>query len=74
MQDDPALQLSSLNVHRLAITAILLAVKLMDDNYYNNTYYAKVSMAMGLEEGGGGFVATLLDTVCLQSLYLMFIF
>lgn len=42
LQEDPALQLSSLNVHRLAITGVLLAAKLMDDNYFNNTYYAKV--------------------------------
>ena len=32
-----------LNVHRLLITGVLLAAKLMDDNYFNNAYYAKVS-------------------------------
>lgn len=30
------------NVHRLFITAILLATKLYDDEYYNNSYYAKL--------------------------------
>ena len=33
-----------LNVHRLLITGILLAAKLMDDNYFNNAYYAKVGV------------------------------
>jgi len=31
-----------LNVHRVVITAILLAAKFFDDAYYNNAYYAKV--------------------------------
>lgn len=34
--------LSDLNVHRVCITAILLAAKFFDDAYYNNAYYAKV--------------------------------
>lgn len=33
---------SSLNVHRLVITAVMLAAKFFDDQYYNNAYYAKV--------------------------------
>jgi len=34
--------LTELNVHRVLITAILLAAKFFDDAYYNNAYYAKV--------------------------------
>ena len=34
--------LTELNVHRVVITAILLAAKFFDDAYYNNAYYAKV--------------------------------
>ncbi|KAF7818322.1 Cyclin-P3-1 [Senna tora] len=38
------LMLTSLNVHRLLITTIMLAAKFMDDAYvfFNNAYYAKV--------------------------------
>ena len=43
MQADPAMVPTPLNVHRLLITGVLLAAKLMDDNYFNNAYYAKVS-------------------------------
>ena len=39
------MQPTSLNVHRLLITGVLLAAKLMDDNYFNNAYYAKASSA-----------------------------
>lgn len=31
-----------MNVHRVVITAVLLAAKFFDDAYYNNAYYAKV--------------------------------
>lgn len=34
--------LTELNVHRVVITAVLLAAKFFDDAYYNNAYYAKV--------------------------------
>nr|GMD43719.1 cyclin-P3-1-like [Ipomoea batatas] len=34
--------LTSLNVHRLSITSIMLAAKFLDDDCYNNAYYAKV--------------------------------
>ncbi|EEF49826.1 cyclin-P3-1 [Ricinus communis] len=34
--------LTSLNVHRLLITSIMLAAKFLDDECYNNAYYAKV--------------------------------
>ncbi|KAK7285354.1 hypothetical protein RJT34_20123 [Clitoria ternatea] len=36
------IKLTSLNVHRLLITSIMLAAKFMDDAFYNNAYYAKV--------------------------------
>jgi hypothetical protein len=35
-------KITSLNVHRLAITSVLLAVKFFDDVFYTNSYYAKV--------------------------------
>ncbi|XP_028789278.1 cyclin-P3-1 [Neltuma alba] len=35
-------KLTSLNVHRLLITSIMLAAKFMDDAFFNNAYYAKV--------------------------------
>ncbi|KAK8944740.1 Cyclin-P4-1 [Platanthera zijinensis] len=38
----PTFCIDSLNVHRLLITAVLTAVKFMDDRYYNNAYFAKV--------------------------------
>ncbi len=34
--------LTSLNIHRVLITAIMLAAKFFDDQYFNNLYYAKV--------------------------------
>lgn len=34
--------LSSLNVHRIIITSVMLAAKFFDDQYFNNAYYAKV--------------------------------
>lgn len=37
-----SLLLTSLNVHRIIITAIMLAAKFFDDQYFNNAYYAKV--------------------------------
>eukprot|EP00182_Erythrolobus_australicus_P004573 CAMPEP_0185831792 /NCGR_PEP_ID=MMETSP1353-20130828/1709_1 /TAXON_ID=1077150 /ORGANISM="Erythrolobus australicus, Strain CCMP3124" /LENGTH=255 /DNA_ID=CAMNT_0028529901 /DNA_START=667 /DNA_END=1434 /DNA_ORIENTATION=- len=37
-----ALQLRPSNVHRLLITAVMLAAKFFDDEYYNNSYYARV--------------------------------
>lgn len=36
------IQLTSLNVHRLLITSIMLAAKFIDDSFFNNAYYAKV--------------------------------
>ncbi|CAN1246856.1 CYCP3-1 [Linum grandiflorum] len=34
--------LTSLNVHRLLITSIMLAAKFVDDAFFNNAYYARV--------------------------------
>ena len=42
VQFNPEFVISSLNVHRLLITAIMLASKFFDDVYYNNAYYARV--------------------------------
>jgi Cyclin len=36
------LLLTSLNVHRIIITSLMLAAKFFDDAYFNNAYYAKV--------------------------------
>lgn len=38
----PEFQVSSLNIHRLIVTSVMLAVKFFDDVYYSNAYYAKV--------------------------------
>uniref|UniRef100_A0A7S1VVV1 Cyclin n=1 Tax=Grammatophora oceanica TaxID=210454 RepID=A0A7S1VVV1_9STRA len=44
--------LTELNVHRVVITAILLAAKFFDDAYYNNAYYAKVGGVLVAEMNG----------------------
>ncbi|KAL8513579.1 hypothetical protein ACS0TY_012886 [Phlomoides rotata] len=36
------LHLTSLNVHRLLITSVMVAAKFMDDAFFNNAYYARV--------------------------------
>ena len=33
---------SSLNIHRVIITSVMLAAKFFDDMYFNNSYYAKI--------------------------------
>ncbi|KAF5732768.1 putative cyclin-dependent protein kinase [Tripterygium wilfordii] len=35
-------RLTSLNVHRLLITSLMVAAKFIDDAFFNNAYYAKV--------------------------------
>ncbi|KAJ4849010.1 hypothetical protein Tsubulata_033337 [Turnera subulata] len=35
-------RLTSLNVHRLLITSVMVAAKFIDDAFFNNAYYAKV--------------------------------
>lgn len=44
--------MTALNVHRVVITAILLAAKFFDDAYYNNAYYAKVGGVLVSELNG----------------------
>jgi hypothetical protein len=44
--------LTELNVHRVTITAVLLAAKFFDDAYYNNAYYSKVGGVLGSEMNG----------------------
>ncbi|MBA0853969.1 hypothetical protein Goshw_024519 [Gossypium schwendimanii] len=41
--------LTSLSVHRLLITSVMVAAKFMDDQHYNNAYYAKVG-GISIEE------------------------
>ncbi|KDO30023.1 hypothetical protein SPRG_05213 [Saprolegnia parasitica CBS 223.65] len=41
--------MTELNVHRVIITAIVLAAKFFDDQYFNNAYYAKVGGVPGSE-------------------------
>jgi hypothetical protein len=38
----PALEATHLNVHRLVITGVVVAIKFFDDKYYSNGFYAKV--------------------------------
>jgi hypothetical protein len=42
MKRRPDFVVCKLNIHRLVITAMMLAVKFYDDIYYSNAYYAKV--------------------------------
>jgi hypothetical protein len=44
--------LTELNVHRVVVTAILLAAKFFDDAYYNNAYYSKVGGVLVSEMNG----------------------
>eukprot|EP00931_Biecheleriopsis_adriatica_P009002 TRINITY_DN110119_c0_g1_i1.p1 TRINITY_DN110119_c0_g1~~TRINITY_DN110119_c0_g1_i1.p1 ORF type:complete len:205 (-),score=31.70 TRINITY_DN110119_c0_g1_i1:69-683(-) len=38
----PDFTICSLNIHRLLVTSVMLAVKFFEDVYYSNAYYAKV--------------------------------
>jgi len=38
----PEFTICSLNIHRLLVTSVMLAVKFYDDVYYSNAYYGKV--------------------------------
>ncbi|CDP03631.1 unnamed protein product [Coffea canephora] len=40
---------TSLNVHRLLITSVMVAAKYIDDAFYNNAYYARVGGVSTLE-------------------------
>jgi Cyclin len=44
--------LTDLNVHRVVITAVLLAAKFFDDAYYNNAYYSKIGGVLVSEING----------------------
>jgi len=41
--------LTSLNIHRIIITSVMLAAKFFDDQYFNNAFYAKVGGVPPLE-------------------------
>ncbi|MCO5576177.1 hypothetical protein L7F22_029985 [Adiantum nelumboides] len=49
IHQQPGMPLTSLNVHRLLITSVMIAAKFLDDAYYNNAYYAKVGGVSTLE-------------------------
>jgi hypothetical protein len=38
----PTMVLASLNVHRLLVTAVMVAAKYFDDAYYNNAHWARI--------------------------------
>ncbi|GJP40131.1 hypothetical protein CLOM_g24416 [Closterium sp. NIES-68] len=42
IKSQPDMVITSLNVHRLLATSVMIAAKFLDDEYYNNAYYAKV--------------------------------
>eukprot|EP00929_Paragymnodinium_shiwhaense_P038612 TRINITY_DN20389_c0_g1_i1.p1 TRINITY_DN20389_c0_g1~~TRINITY_DN20389_c0_g1_i1.p1 ORF type:complete len:218 (+),score=53.71 TRINITY_DN20389_c0_g1_i1:211-864(+) len=42
VKQHPEFSICNLNIHRLLVTAAMLAVKFFDDVYYSNAYYAKV--------------------------------
>ncbi|KAI5060242.1 hypothetical protein GOP47_0024662 [Adiantum capillus-veneris] len=45
----PGVPVTSLNIHRLLITSVMVAAKFLDDAYYNNAYYAKVGGVTTIE-------------------------
>ena len=42
LQNNPSLELNRKNVHRLILTAAIIAIKYSDDTYASNEFYAKV--------------------------------
>ena len=42
IQRNANFMITSLNIHRLLITSVMVAAKFYDDIYYDNAYYAKV--------------------------------
>lgn len=44
--------ITSLNVHRLLITCVMVATKFIDDRHYNNAYYAKIGGVSTVEMNG----------------------
>jgi hypothetical protein len=53
--------ITSLNVHRLLVTSVMVGAKFFDDAYYNNAYYARV----------GGISCSEINTLELEFLYLI---
>ena len=49
MKKQPDFGVCKLNIHRLIVTSMMLAVKFFDDVYYSNAYYAKVGGVKGPE-------------------------
>lgn len=47
---DEYLEINPYNVHRLLITAIVIAAKLLDHRYFSNKYYAQVAGISSLRE------------------------
>lgn len=43
---DSNLKPTSLNIHRLILTCVMLAAKFFDDHYFNNAFFAKVGQGM----------------------------
>ncbi|KAJ3676296.1 hypothetical protein LUZ60_003708 [Juncus effusus] len=42
LEKEKSVVVTSLNVHRLVVTSVVLAAKFSDDAFFNNAYYAKV--------------------------------
>jgi hypothetical protein len=42
MCDYHKLQLNEYNIHRIILASLMLAIKMNEDDYYSNDYYAKV--------------------------------
>ena len=42
MHNNPNFVISNLNIHRLILAALVLAIKYLDDSYANNIVYAKI--------------------------------
>mmetsp|Transcript_10763 Transcript_10763/g.9694 ORF Transcript_10763/g.9694 Transcript_10763/m.9694 type:complete len:368 (-) Transcript_10763:389-1492(-) len=63
------LAISRLNVHRLLITSVMIAIKFHEDDYYKNTFYAKLG-GLSLEPviGGGGSEINILERELLSYL------
>ena len=41
--------ITNMNIHRLLITSVMLAIKFYEDDYYKNTFYARLGGISGLE-------------------------
>lgn len=65
--------LTSLNVHRILITSVLLSTKVFDDEFYKNAYYAKLGGVSTSEMNS--LELEFLTLVCFDiTLLLLFIF